>query len=98
MIRSFGSASSSRSAVTASLSFRSGFRDGERYRFLASCWVIVLAPRIRSRRRHGPDARMRGHLKRVADFHEVDAVVGLEAGIFADDHHPLEDGGDGAQG
>jgi len=27
-------------------------RDDERYRFFASCWVIVLAPRNRSRCRH----------------------------------------------
>src|ERR1044072_3294010 len=45
MMRAFGSASSSRSAVTASLIFRKIDRDGERYRFFASCWVIVLAPR-----------------------------------------------------
>ena len=27
------------------MSFRDGFRDGESHRFLASCWVIVEAPR-----------------------------------------------------
>src|SRR5258705_358164 len=51
-IRSFESASSRRSAVTASFSLRSGLREEERYRFLASCWVMVLAPRSRSRCRH----------------------------------------------
>ena len=45
MMRSLLSASSSRTAVTASLSFRKIDRDGDRYRFLASCCVIVLAPR-----------------------------------------------------
>ena len=45
MMRSLLSASSSRTAVTASLSFRNSDRDGDRYRFLASCCVIVLAPR-----------------------------------------------------
>src|SRR5207245_10703905 len=51
-IRSFDSASSSRRAVTASFTLRIGLRDEERYRFLASCWVMVLAPRRRSRCRH----------------------------------------------
>src|SRR5207302_1476485 len=51
-IRSFDSATSSRNAVTASFTFRKGLRDDERYRFFASCWVIVLAPRTRSRCRH----------------------------------------------
>jgi len=45
MMRSLLKTSSSRNAVTASLSFRKIERDGERYRFFASCWVTVLAPR-----------------------------------------------------
>src|SRR5207247_642424 len=56
-MRSFESASSSRNAVIASLSLRSGLREDERYRFLASCCVIVLAPRSASRgqcARHHP--------------------------------------------
>src|SRR6266700_1670021 len=51
-IRSFESASSSWRAVAASFTLRIGFRDDERYRFFASCWVMVLAPRSRSRCRH----------------------------------------------
>src|SRR5207244_13009324 len=47
---------SSPSAVAASLSLRIGLREDERYRFFASCWVMVLAPRSRSRCRHA--ARM----------------------------------------
>src|SRR2546425_218182 len=53
-MRSFESASSSDKAVTASLSLRRGLRDADRYRFFASCWVMVLAPRSRSRCRHRP--------------------------------------------
>ncbi len=33
--------------MSSSSSFRTGLRDGDRYRFLASCCVIVLPPRIR---------------------------------------------------
>ena len=39
------SSASSRRAMISSRSFRIGFRDGDRYRFFASCCVIVLAPR-----------------------------------------------------
>src|SRR3989449_4784919 len=51
-IRSLDRTSSSPSAVAASLSLRIGLREDERYRFFASCWVMVLAPRSRSRCRH----------------------------------------------
>src|SRR2546422_6472928 len=61
-IRSFESVSSSRRAVTASFTLRIGLREEERYRFLATCWVIVLAPRRRSRCRHAaPTARSEEH-------------------------------------
>src|SRR5207302_10216775 len=53
-MRSLESASSSDKAVTASLTLRRGLRDADRYRFFASCWVMVLAPRSRSRCRHRP--------------------------------------------
>ena len=39
------SSASRRRAMTNSRNFRSGFFDGDRYRFFASCCVIVLAPR-----------------------------------------------------
>src|SRR5438034_2201067 len=41
-IRSLDRTSSSPSAVAASLSLRIGLREDERYRFFASCWVMVL--------------------------------------------------------
>ena len=39
------SAASSRRASIISLSLRVTVRSGPRYRFFASCWVIVLPPR-----------------------------------------------------
>ena len=33
-----------RRAMISSRSFRIGLREGERYRFFASCWVMVEAP------------------------------------------------------
>jgi hypothetical protein len=44
-MRCFDSSTSSERAISSSRSFRIGFFDGERYRFFASCCVIVLPPR-----------------------------------------------------
>src|ERR671911_325869 len=49
------SAASRRRAMISSRSFRTGFREGDRYRFFASCCVMVLPPRLaRGARLGGP--------------------------------------------
>ncbi len=50
-MRRFESARSSCQVRSASFPLRSGLRDGESQRFLASCWVMVDAPRGSSRSR-----------------------------------------------
>ncbi|MNC96852.1 hypothetical protein D3C83_143290 [compost metagenome] len=44
-MRCFVNAASSRRVINSSVTFRIGFFDGDRYRFFASCCVMVLAPR-----------------------------------------------------
>src|SRR6266566_1041069 len=90
-IRSLDKTSSSPSAVAASLSLRIGLREDERYRFFASCWVMVLAPRSAD---GGPESVGAVHAERVRDLGGVDPDVRTKPRILGDDHHTLEDGRD----
>ena len=71
--------------MISSRSFRSGFFDGDRYRFFASCCVIVLAPRVKL-------ALRPVDLERLLQLLEVHALVLKERVVFGDEDGALEIG------
>ena len=69
--------------MISSRSLRSGFFDGDRYRFLASCCVMVLPPREHASARPV-------ELERFLQLLEIDALVLPERIVFGDEHGALE--------
>ena len=73
--------------MISSRSFRSGFFDGDRYRFFASCCVIVLAPREN-------DPRAQSTSSDCLQLLEVHALVLKKRIVFGDEDGALQLGGD----
>ena len=69
--------------MISSRSLRSGFFDGDRYRFFASCCVIVLPPRDKL-------AARPVDLERFLQLLEVHAFVLPERRVFGDEHRALQ--------
>ena len=68
--------------MSSSLSFRRGFRVGDKYRFFASCWVIVLAPR--------KGAAIPVCFEGLLDFDEVDALMPPESRILCHENRAFQ--------